>query len=78
MKKSCFKMIMHNIKNLKPIREMYTNLGEDIANDLFGIKTIDKKFLKSKRKEKVIIVSKEKQGYLISQSTCKIREGRVK
>lgn len=78
MKKSCFKMIMHNIKNLKPIREMYTNLGEDIANDLFGIKTIDKKFLKSKIKEKVIIVSKEKQGYLISQSTCKIREGRVK
>lgn len=76
MKKSCFKMIMHNIKNLKPIREMYTNLGEDIANDLFGIKTIDKKFLKSKVKEKV--VSKEKQGYLISQSTCKIREGRVK
>ena len=66
-------MIMHNIKNFKPIREMYTNLWEDIANDLFGIKTIDKKFLKSKRKEKVIIVSKEKQGYLISQSTCKIK-----
>ena len=64
-------MIMHNIKNFKPIREMYTNLWEDIANDLFGIKTIDKKFLKSKIKEKV--VSKEKQGYLISQSTCKIK-----